>query len=69
MEDIRAVPIRNVAIVSNAGSGKTKVLVDRIARLLSPLPPENAAELIGVAVGLGSKTGAAKVGKVSICEA
>lgn len=43
--------------------------VDRLVQLLSPLPPENAAELIALAVGLGAKSGRAKVGNVAICEA
>jgi hypothetical protein len=47
--------------------------IDRVVGLLSPLPPENTAELIALAVGLGAKTEAggkgAKVGKLSICEA
>lgn len=48
--------------------------IDRLIRLLSPLPPENTAELIALAVGLGAKSGAtkttaAKVGKLSICQA
>lgn len=43
--------------------------VDSIVRLLSPLPPQNAAELIGLAAGLGSKTGNARIGAFSICPA
>jgi hypothetical protein len=47
--------------------------IDRLIGLLSPLPPENTAELIALAVGLGAKTDAntnrAKVGKLSICQA
>lgn len=45
--------------------------IDRVVGLLSPLPPENTAELIALAVGLGTKPGAdgspAKVGKLNIC--
>jgi len=49
--------------------------IDRVVGLLSPLPPENTAELIALAVGLGSKAsenknsnGApAKIGKLAIC--
>lgn len=44
-------------------------VVDRLVRLLSPLPPENTAELIGLAAGLGSRTGRGKLGAVSICPA
>jgi len=43
--------------------------IDRIVRLLSPLPPENTAELIAVTVGLGSKTGGGKLGKIGVCPA
>lgn len=42
--------------------------VDRLVRLLSPLPPENTAELIALAAGLGARTGKAKVGSFSLCE-
>lgn len=41
--------------------------IDRVVRLLSPLPPESTAELIALAAGLGSRTGQAKVGALSIC--
>ncbi|GGC20992.1 hypothetical protein GCM10011371_05810 [Novosphingobium marinum] len=41
--------------------------IDRFVRLLSPLPAENTAELIALAVGLGSKSEKAKVGKIAIC--
>jgi hypothetical protein len=47
-------------------------VIDRLVGLLSPLPPQNTAELIAVAVGLGAKTDAntkrTKVGKLSICQ-
>lgn len=42
--------------------------IDTVVRLLSPLPPENTAELIAVAVGLGSKAETPRVGKISICK-
>lgn len=44
--------------------------IDRLVALLSPLPPENLAEAIAIAVGLGAKTadGRSKVGKLSICQ-
>lgn len=46
--------------------------IDRLIGLLAPLPPENTAELIALAVGLGAKTDAnsnrAKLGKLSICQ-
>ena len=43
--------------------------IERMVRLLSPLPAENTAELIALAVGLGSQAGSARVGKFSICAA
>jgi hypothetical protein len=43
--------------------------VDRIIGLLSPLPPQSTAEVIALAVGLGTQAGQAKVGGVSICQA
>lgn len=45
------------------------VSVDRLVRLLSPLPPESTAELIALAAGLGAKTGQAKIGAMAICPA
>ncbi len=44
-------------------------MVDRVVRLLAPLPPENTAELIAVLVGIGAKSGRAKVGSFSLCPA
>lgn len=41
--------------------------IDDVIRLLSPLPPENTAELIALAVGLGSKAKTGKVGSISLC--
>lgn len=41
--------------------------IDRVVSLLSPLPPENTAELIALAAGIGAKSGQAKTGKLSIC--
>lgn len=43
--------------------------IDRLVNLLSPLPPENTAELIGLAAGLGATNGKAKVGQFQLCEA
>jgi hypothetical protein len=43
--------------------------IDRVIGLLAPLPPGNTAELIALAVGLGAKSGRAKVGAISICQA
>lgn len=43
--------------------------VDRLASLLAPLPAENTAELISLAVGLGTKSGRAKLGQFSVCPA
>lgn len=41
--------------------------IDSLVRLLAPLPPENTAELIALAAGLGSKAGQPKVGAIAIC--
>jgi len=43
--------------------------VDRLVMLLSPLPPESTAEVIGLAAGLGAKTGQARFGKLAVCKA
>lgn len=43
--------------------------IDRLVSLLAPLPPENTAELIALAVGLGAKSGRAQLGAISICPA
>lgn len=43
--------------------------VDNVVRLLAPLPPQNTAELIALAVGLGSKAGEHKLGAISLCKA
>jgi hypothetical protein len=33
------------------------------------LPPQNTAELIALAVGLGSRSGGGKLGRIAICAA
>jgi hypothetical protein len=43
--------------------------VDRLVMLLSPLPAASTAEVIGLAAGLGAKSGQARVGKLAICKA
>jgi len=43
--------------------------IDRLVRLLAPLPPENTAELIALAVGLGARSGKARLGSISVCPA
>ena len=43
--------------------------MDRLLDLLSPLPPESTAEIIGLAAGLGSRAGTASFGAFSICKA
>lgn len=43
-------------------------VIDRMVRLVSPLPPENTAELIGLTVGLTSRsTGGGRFGALRIC--
>ena len=43
--------------------------VDRLVMLLSPLPPASTAEVIGLAAGLGARSGQARVGKLALCQA
>lgn len=43
------------------------IAVDRVVRLLSPLPPSNTAELIALAAGLAARSGKARVGAFSLC--
>jgi hypothetical protein len=43
--------------------------LDRVIGLLAPLPAQNTAELIALTVGLGVKSGRAKVGAISVCAA
>lgn len=44
-------------------------MIDHLVRLLAPLPPENTAQLIALAAGLGAKSGKARIGSFSICAA
>jgi len=44
-------------------------MIDRVVRLLSPLPPENTAELIALAAGLGSDKGGKTASKLKLCPA
>lgn len=41
--------------------------INRLVQLLAPLPPENTAELIALAAGLGARSGRAKLGGFSLC--
>lgn len=43
--------------------------IDRLVRLLAPLPPESTAELIALGVGLSARGGRARFGNLSICPA
>ncbi|MEO5598333.1 MAG: hypothetical protein ABIQ66_06910 [Novosphingobium sp.] len=43
--------------------------INQVIALLSPLPPENTAELIALTVGLVSKGDTPKLGKLAICKA
>lgn len=67
--------LRPVADAALAGIVASKVkpetcpVLDRAFALLSPLPAENTAELIALAVGLGSRSGEARLGKFAICKA
>jgi hypothetical protein len=42
--------------------------LDRLVMLVSPLPPENTAELFGLAAGLYAQDGRAKLGQFSVCK-
>ena len=42
--------------------------IDRLIGLLSPLPAQSTAEVIALAVGLGSKAGEAKLGAITVCQ-
>jgi hypothetical protein len=44
-------------------------VIDRLIRLVAPLPRENTAELIAVMAGLAAKTGRTRIGFISICQA
>lgn len=41
--------------------------IDRLIGLLSPLPAQSTAEVIALAVGLGSKAGQTKLGAITVC--
>lgn len=43
--------------------------IDGIIRLVAPLPPQNTAELIALAAGLGAQSGKARTNWFSICPA
>jgi hypothetical protein len=44
-------------------------MIDQVIRLLSPLPPENTAELIALAAGLGSEKGGKTANTFKLCPA
>jgi hypothetical protein len=56
------------AVVQRLPADRCEV-IDRLLRLLAPLPPENTAELIALASGLAAKDGRARIGQISICSA
>lgn len=45
------------------------VAIDRFLSLISPLPPENTAELIALTLGIMSRGDNPKIGKLTICKA
>ncbi|MGE3691767.1 MAG: hypothetical protein AB7F98_10335 [Novosphingobium sp.] len=61
------------AFVSGAISQKLPLqrcgAANRVVELLSPLPPESAAELIALAAGLGARSGQPRIGMITICPA
>lgn len=42
--------------------------VDRLLMLLSPLPPQSTSEAIALAIGLGAKSGQARIGRIEVCQ-
>lgn len=72
MPDSSLMPVADAAlagIVSAKLKPETCPSVDRALSLLAPLPPENTAELIALAVGLTARAGEPRIGKLSICKA
>ena len=43
--------------------------IDRLLRLLSPLPSETTAEIVVLAVGLGAAAGQSRIGRITVCPA
>ena len=41
--------------------------IDRLLRLLSPLPSETTAEIVMLAAGLGAAAGQTRIGKITVC--
>lgn len=72
MPDENLKPLADAAlagIVSAKLKPQSCPTVNRVLSLLAPLPAENTAELIALAVGLGSKADEARLGKFAICKA
>lgn len=73
--DMADAPLKNILDAMMEGMVSQQIpvercgTIDRFVRLLAPLPPENTAELIALAVGLGAKGSKPHVGKLNICEA
>jgi len=42
-------------------------VVDRMLALLAPLPPETTAQAVGMVIGIGARSGQARLGKIAIC--
>ena len=74
-KDMADAPLQNILDAMMEGMVSQQIpvercgTIDRLVRLLAPLPPENTAELIALAVGLGAKGTKPRVGKLNICEA
>lgn len=72
MPDESLMPVADAAL---AGIVRAKLkpqscpAVDRALALLAPLPPENTAEMIALAVGLTARAGEPQIGKLPICKA
>lgn len=72
MPDAQLQPIVDTLLTSTVGQ-KLPLdrcgSLDRLVMLVSPLPPQNTAELFGLAAGLYAQDGRAKLGQFSVCKA
>lgn len=72
LPDESLMPLADAAlsgIVAAKVKPETCPAIDRALSLLAPLPAENTAELIALAVGIGARTGEPRLGKFALCKA
>jgi len=72
LPDESLMPLADAAlagIVASRVKPETCPTIDRALALLAPLPAENTAGLIALAVGLGARAGEPRLGKFAICKA